>query len=77
MNGFFKDLDLAIGIVLSWIFSLACSWAVSCFVIWLIALCFGIDFQLRYATGIWLIVFVALILIKIVSNIVKTKTDNK
>lgn len=30
------------------------SWAVTCGVLWLITLCFGLVFSLRIATGIWL-----------------------
>lgn len=30
------------------------SWAVTCGILWLITLCFGLVFNLRIATGIWL-----------------------
>ena len=35
----------------------AISWAVTCGILWLIALCFGLAFSLKIATGIWLVMF--------------------
>ena len=46
-----------IGII---VLSYALSWGITCGVIKLITLCFGLSFSLKYATGIWLI----LVLIK-------------
>lgn len=34
--------------------TLAASWALTCGVLYLIALCFGLTFSLKIATGIWL-----------------------
>lgn len=30
------------------------SWGITSFVVWLITLCFGLEFNLLYATGVWL-----------------------
>lgn len=31
------------------------SWGVTCFIIWLATLCFGLSYSLKIATGIWLV----------------------
>lgn len=31
------------------------SWGATCGIIWLICVCFGLDFSLLVATGIWLV----------------------
>lgn len=46
------------------------SWAVTCGILWLIALCFGLAFSLRTATGIWL----AMSLISVFLNRIFTPT---
>ena len=33
---------------------MAASWAVTCFIVWLITLCFGWGFSILVATGVWL-----------------------
>lgn len=40
-------------------------WAVTCFGIWLITLCFGIEFSFAWATGAWLILLFAQCLLKV------------
>lgn len=40
------------------------SWAVTCGVLWLAAWCFGLVFDLKIATGIWLIIFLIIGLFK-------------
>lgn len=47
------------------------SWAVTCGILWLIALCFGLVFSLRTATGIWL----AMSLISVFLNRISTSTE--
>lgn len=42
-------------IVLIVVWSLAISWAITVGLIYLITLCFPVNFSLLYATGIWLI----------------------
>lgn len=46
------------------------SWAVTCGILWLIALCFGFVFNLKIATGIWL----AMCLISVFLNRNSTST---
>ena len=36
------------------------SWAVVCGILYAVALCFGLVFKLRVATGIWLLLFLLL-----------------
>lgn len=40
------------------IIAYALSWGITCFLIWLVTLCFGLDFSLIWATGIWLIIII-------------------
>lgn len=44
-----------LGIALLIIALLAISWGLTSFIIWLICLCFGLEFKLLTATGIWLV----------------------
>ena len=39
------------------------SWGATCGILWLICMCFGLDFSLLIATGIWLI----LVILKFIS----------
>lgn len=39
------------------------SWGATCGILWLICMCFGLDFSLLIATGIWLV----LVLLKYIS----------
>lgn len=34
---------------------LAASWAATCFIVWLITLCFGWGFSILTGTGVWLV----------------------
>lgn len=44
-----------LGIALLIVALLAISWAFTSFIVWLICLCFGLEFKLLTATGIWLV----------------------
>lgn len=44
-------------IVLLLILALAASWGFTAFIVWLITLCFGWEFNFLYATGVWLILW--------------------
>lgn len=44
-------------IVLLLIIALAVSWGFTAFIVWLITLCFGWEFNFLYATGVWLILW--------------------
>lgn len=35
---------------------LSVSWAIVCFVVWLISLCFGFHYTLLIGTGVWLVI---------------------
>jgi hypothetical protein len=45
-------------LVFTWVIALFLSWAGTCFVVWLIMLCFGVHFTWPIATGVWLIILV-------------------
>lgn len=49
------------GIIYTLVFAVLCfiSWLLTCEVIKLITLCFGLSFSWMIATGIWLIMFIA------------------
>lgn len=50
-----KKVLSVLSIVVSVIALIALSWASTSFIYWLITLCFGIEWTLQHATGIWLI----------------------
>ena len=52
-----KSIGYWIGIILAFILIIAISWAITCGIIKLVTLCFGIAFNLAMATGIWLILW--------------------
>lgn len=52
-----KDAGVAAAlIVLIMIVACGISWACTCFLVWLITLCFGMEFSFAIGTGIWLLV---------------------
>lgn len=61
MNMFEKHPGFAAGVLIMLIYVAAClvSWAITCGLIWLVTLCFGWEFKLSIATGIWLLMFLA------------------
>lgn len=50
--------------IISLFTALAFSWGITCGLLYLIALCFDVVFSLKVATGIWLVIFCLLRLIK-------------
>ena len=44
------------------------SWAVTCGILWLAAWCFGLVFDLKIATGVWLILLLVKSLFKAASS---------
>lgn len=46
-----------LGIILLWVLCTAISWLLSCGLVWLITLCFGLEFSWLVATGIWLAIY--------------------
>ena len=46
-----------LGWILLILFGMVLSWGITSFIIWLICLCFGWDFSLLIATGIWLVIY--------------------
>lgn len=44
-----------LGVVVGWIIGLAISWAITAGLVYLVCLCFSWQFNLLWATGIWLI----------------------
>lgn len=61
MKMFEKHPGFAAGVFIALLFVAAClvSWAVTCGIIWLVTLCFGWEFKLSIATGIWLVMWLA------------------
>lgn len=57
--------------IISLFTALAFSWGITCGIFYLIALCFDVVFSLKIATGVWLIIFCLLRLIKRVSKAIK------
>lgn len=54
----FNSLDTAGDIILVisiFLLVVALSWGFTSVTVWLITLCFGLEFNLLYATGVWLI----------------------
>ena len=45
--------DIAL-VIFVFILAIALSWGITSAIVWLITLCFGLEFNLLYATGIWL-----------------------
>lgn len=53
----FKDAGLTAAVIIAIIILiLAISWAGTCLLVWLITLCFGLEFSFAIATGIWLLI---------------------
>ena len=50
----------------------ACSWGATAFIYWLITLCFGIEWSILQATGVWL----SLILVSSSINGIKANVKN-
>lgn len=44
-----------LGVIVGWIIGLAISWAITAGLVCLVCLCFSWQFNLLWATGIWLI----------------------
>lgn len=58
----------ALSIVLSFVFLVGLSWAVTSFLTWLVFLCFGFEFTFIKATGVWILLVVASIWFKAVAS---------
>lgn len=61
IKAFEKHSGVIAGVFLALIYivALTISWAVTCGIIWLVSLCFGLDISMRTATGIWLLIYLA------------------
>ena len=44
-----------LGVIVGWIIGLAISWTITAGLVYLVCLCFSWQFNLLWATGIWLI----------------------
>lgn len=51
-------MSKVIGVILGIIIAYAISWILTCWIIKLITMCFGLQFNWAIATGIWLIILV-------------------
>lgn len=54
MKKFLTTVGAVIGFVVLVIVVAAISWVATAFMVWLISLCFGFNFTLLVATGVWL-----------------------
>jgi hypothetical protein len=45
----------AVVVILIFILGLAVSWAFVCFLVWLVCLCFGLEYSLLVGIGVWLV----------------------
>ena len=50
-----KNILNVLGTVLLVLVTIALSWCATSFIYWLITLCFGIEWSVLHATGVWLI----------------------
>ena len=67
-----KNVLKVLGAIVLLLAAIALSWGATAFIYWLITLCFGIEWSILHATGVWL----SLILVSSSINGIKANVKN-